>query len=81
MSTDGGNLLTITYLLPKDENINKSGFLTRLLKGGKKKAGTYRIQIKENGDQTELRLVDKNGKPDTSERAGEVLEILFDRLK
>ena len=80
-SEDGGSLLTITYLLPKEEQVNKSGFFTRLFQGGKKKAGTYRIRIKENGDQTELHLVDKNGKPDTSERASELLEILFDRLK
>jgi outer membrane protein assembly factor BamC len=80
-SEDGGNLLTITYLLPKEEEVNKSGFFTRLFQGGKKKAGTYRIQIKGNGEQTELHLVDKNGKPDTSERARELLEILFDRLK
>ena len=80
-SEDGGNLVTITYLLPKDEKINKSGFFTRLLQGGKRKAGTYQIRISAKGDQTEMRLVDKKGKPDTSERAGELLEILFDRLK
>jgi outer membrane protein assembly factor BamC len=80
-SEDGGNLLTITYLLPKEEKINKSGFFTRLLQGGKRKAGTYRIRINSSGDQTDLRLVDKKGRPDVSERAGELLEILFDRLK
>jgi outer membrane protein assembly factor BamC len=80
-SEDGGNLLTITYLLPKDEKINKSGFFSRLLQGGERKAGTYRIRINSSGEETDLRLVDKNGKPDTSERASEVLEILFDRLK
>ena len=80
-SENGGSLLTIAYLLPKEEQVNKSGFFTRLFQGGKKKAGTYRIQIVEKGDQTELHLVDKNGKPDTSERASELLEILFDRLK
>jgi len=80
-SEDGGSLLTITYLLPKEEEANKSGFFTRLFQGGKKKAGTYRIRIKPNGDQTELRLVDEKGNPDTSGRAGELLKILFDRLK
>jgi len=80
-SEDGGNLLTITYLLPKDEKINKSGFFTRLLRGGKRNAGTYRIRIDSSGDQTNLRLVDKKGNPDTSERASELLEVLFDNLK
>jgi len=80
-SEDGGSLLTITYLLPKEEQVNKSGFISRLFQGGKRKAGSYRIRINSNGDQTELHLVDKAGKPDTSERARELLEILFDRLK
>lgn len=80
-SEDGGNLLTITYLLPKDEEINKSGFLGRLFSGGKKKAGTYRIRVVDAGEQTELRLVDKKGRPDTSARAGELIKLLFDGLK
>jgi len=80
-SENGGDLLTITYMLPKDERINRSGFFSRFLQGGKRKAGTYRIRINSSGEQTDLRLVDKNGKPDTSERASEVLEILFERLK
>jgi len=80
-SEDGGSLVTISYLLPKDEEVNKSGFFSRLLQGGKRKAGTYKIHLVANGDQTDIRLVDKNGKPDTSEPAGEVLEILFNNLK
>ena len=80
-SEDGGNLMTINYLLPKDEEINKAGFISRMLQGGKRKAGTYRIRLSENGEETDLRLVDKEGKLDKSEQAGELLEILFDRLK
>jgi len=80
-SEDDGKLVTFTYLLPEEEKINSSGFFSRLFQGGKKKAGTYRIKLQSSGEETELRLVDKSGKPDTSSRAKELLGILFDKLK
>jgi len=80
-SDNGGSLLQVSYLLPKEEEINKSGFFGRLLRGGKKKPYTYYVQVTDKDSQTEIRLRDQRGAADTSERAGEFLKILFEGLK
>lgn len=78
---DDGTLISVKYLAPSDEEINKSGFFARFLQGGKRKAGTYQVQVADKGSQTEIRLLDKRGDIDASEKAVEFLNILFDRLK
>lgn len=80
-SENGGSLLQVSYLLPKEEQINKSGFFGRLFRGGKKKPHIYYVQVTDKESQTEVRLRDKRGEADTSERAGEFLKILFEGLK
>ena len=78
---NGGNLITISYLLPKEEESNKAGFFSRIFTGGKKKPAEYRIKVTDAGPQTEVRIIDKNNRPDTSPRADELTKILFDQLK
>lgn len=78
---DGGNLITISYLLPKEEESNRAGFFSRIFTGGKKKPRKYRIRVTDAGSQTEARIVDKDNRPDTSANAGELTRILFDQLK
>jgi outer membrane protein assembly factor BamC len=80
-SETDGNTTVISYLLPKDEALNKGGFFSRLLSGGKKKPGEYRIQLIDKGATTELRLVNKKRGTDDTSRAADLLQILFDRLK
>lgn len=80
-SETGGKQIVINYLLPKDEAANKAGFFSRLLSGGKKKPGEYRIQLTDKGPTTELRLVDKKGRDDNSSQAGDLMQLLFERLK
>jgi len=79
-SENGGNLLTVEYLLPKEEEINKSGFFGRLFRGGKQKPRTYYIEVTDKDSQTEVRLRDKRGSAGASDRVAEFLKILFEGL-
>ena len=78
---NGGSLITISYLLPKEEESNKAGFFSRIFTGGIKKPRKYRVRVSDTGTQTEVRIVDKDDRPDTSSNADEVVKILFDQLK
>jgi len=80
-SESDGKVIVISYLLPKEEAANKAGFFSRLLSGGKKKPGEYRVQLSDKGATTELHLVDKRGRADQSSRANELIQLLFERLK
>jgi outer membrane protein assembly factor BamC len=71
----------VRYADPESD-LNKPGFLDRVFGSGRKlNAEQYRVQVSESGSSSQVNVLNKDGKPDTSKSAQRILALLHEQLK
>jgi len=75
-------LYFVRYADPEAEMAGKEGFLSRLFSSSEKvKAEQFRVQVKQAGTDSQVRVLNKGGEADTSKTAQRILSLLHEQLK
>jgi outer membrane protein assembly factor BamC len=77
-------LYYVRYIDPQIDNktAEKPGLLSRLFSSDKPKLDQFRIQVKDDAKNgSNVNVLTKDGKQETSDTAGRILTLLYDQLK
>ncbi len=81
----GLSLDVIGYVVEDEDRSNWVYFVRAVSPVRKRKkepeAVRYQVALKETGDGTAVRILDVNGKTETTEQSGRILELLYEQLK
>ena len=75
-------LYFVRYADPEAEMAARDGFFSRLFSSSDKvKAEQYRVEVKQAGNASQVKVLDKSGGADTSKTAQRILSLLHEQLK